>query len=136
MMSNKRIEVFEKNTFSGKCENFQVCDSFENVSDGYHTFKELYDYRMIYNALWFNELALSHPEYDVHKSWKHSDGENCFGGGWFIVIAELPTGQISNHYEAQYWDMFKIPEKEIANKWDGHTPKQAYERMINYVMQI
>ena len=102
MNDKKRIEVFVKNIKSGKVEDFQLVDSFENLSDGYHTFKELYDYRMIYNALWLNELALNHPEYHVHKSWKHHDGENCFGGGWFIVMAELPTGQISNHYEEQY----------------------------------
>ena len=130
----KRIEVFEKNVKSGKLDKFQLCESYDEVSDGYHTFKELYDYRMIYNALWFNELALSHPEYQVHKSWKHSDGEICFEGGWFIVIAELPTGQISNHYEEQYWDMFKIPEQEKANVWDGHTPQQAYERMKEYII--
>lgn len=133
MTDKKRIEVFVKNIKSGKVEDFQLVDSFENLSDGYHTFKELYDYRMIYNALWFNELALNHPEYHVHKSRKHHDGENCFGGGWFIVMAELPTGQISNHYEEQYWDLFKIPEKEKSNEWDGHTPQQAYKRMINFI---
>ena len=29
----------------------------ENFSDGYHTFKELYEYRLIYNAALFNEFA-------------------------------------------------------------------------------
>ena len=131
----KRIEVFVKNYKSGKVEDFQLVDSFENVSDGYHTFKELYDYRMIYNALWLNELSKTHPEYDIHKSLSHSDGEKCFGGGWFIVMAELPTGQISNHYEDIYWDMFNIPEKEKSNIWDGHTPQQAYERMLKYIKE-
>jgi hypothetical protein len=28
----------------------------------------------------------------------HSDGTQCFNGQWFIVVAQLPTGQISNHY--------------------------------------
>ena len=70
-----------------------------DTSDGYHTFNELYDYRRVYNAALFNEWA-SQGKYDVHKSWKHSDGKDCFGGGWFIVVAELPTGQASNHYEA------------------------------------
>lgn len=27
------------------------------ISDGYHTFNELYRYRMLYNAAFFNELA-------------------------------------------------------------------------------
>lgn len=129
----KRIEIFVKNEKSGKVEDFQLHNSFENVSDGYHTFKELYDYRMIYNALWFNELYKTHPEYDIHKSFRHADGEKCFDGGWFIVMAELPTGQISNHYEDMYWDMFNIPEKEKSNTWDGHTPQQAYKRMIEFI---
>lgn len=33
------------------------------------------------------------------KSWRHHDGEKCFGGGWFIVTTRLPTGQVSNHYQ-------------------------------------
>ena len=133
-MSNKRIEVFEKNAVSGKCENFQVCDSFEEVSDGYHTFNELYNYRMAYNALWLKDMDENLlKEYDVHKSKRHSDGELCFGGGWFVVVIELPTGQVTNHYEEKYWDMFKIPEKETANVWDGHTPQEAYDRMLNYL---
>lgn len=130
---SKRIEVFVKDQNSGKVEDFQVCDSFEEVSDGFHTFSELYDYRMGYNAAWFNELSKSHPEYDIHKSFKHSDGIKCFGGGWFVVVAELPTGQITNHYEDKYWDMFKIPEKDMANIWDGHTPQEAYKRMITFI---
>lgn len=60
-----------------------------NVSDGYHTFNELYRYRMLYNAAFFNELAKG--DVKVCKSHKHYDGEECFGGGWFIVMAELPT---------------------------------------------
>lgn len=88
------------------------------ISDGYHTFDKLYQFRLAYNALLFNEWY-DNPfcTYDVHKSLKHNDGELCFGGEWFIVMAETPYGQISNHYELKYWDYFKIPEKEVANEW-------------------
>ena len=100
------------------------------ISDGYHTFNELYYYRMLYNAAFFNLL----PKEWVHKSKKHHTGEECFGGGWFIVMAELPTGQISNHYEMKDWDLFDIPEKDVANEWDGHTPQEAAERLHNYLL--
>ena len=104
------------------------------VSDGYHTFNELYEYRMLYNAALFNEFA-KQGLYDVHKSRKHSDGEYPFGdSNWFIVMAELPTGQISNHYEMKDWDLFHVPEKEKANVWDGHTPKDVSERLRNFLM--
>ena len=104
------------------------------VSDGYHTFNELYEYRLLYNASMFNELAKQNL-YDVHKSKRHSDGEIPFGDpNWFIVMAELPTGQISNHYEMKDWDLFHVPEKEKANVWDGHTPKDVSERLRNFLM--
>lgn len=106
-------------------------------------FEELYEFIKVYNAALFNEWAtnlvtspdygralFNIPKYDVHKSWKHSNGELCFGGGWFIAVAVLPTGQISNHYEAKDWDLFKIPETEKAKyEFDGHTPADALERL-------
>ena len=101
------------------------------VSDGYHTFNELYYYRMLYNAAFFNLL----PKEWVHKSKRHHTGEECFGGGWFIVMANLPTGQVSNHYELKDWDLFKVPEKEFADEWDGHTPQEAAERLYKYLQQ-
>jgi len=101
----------------------------ENVSDGYHTFKELYEFRKIYNATLFNEWA-KQGKYEVHKSKKHNDGELCFGGGWFIVVAVLPTGQISNHYELKDWDLFQCEEVEKAKyEFDGHTPQNVLERL-------
>ena len=96
----------------------------DNISDGYHTFAELYEYRLLYNALAANAM----PERAV-KSWKHSDGEDCFGGGWFVVVLDLPTGQVSNHYEADAWDLFHIPEVPTSPEWDGHTPQDASDRM-------
>lgn len=101
------------------------------VSDGYHTFNELYYYRMLYNAAFFNLL----PKDWVHKSKRHHTGEECFGGGWFIVMANLPTGQVSNHYELKDWDLFKVSEKEFADEWDGHTPQEAAERLYKYLQQ-
>lgn len=101
------------------------------ISDGYHTFDELYEFRKVYNAALFNEWAkFQIPTYDVHKSWKHNDGELCFGGGYFIVVAILPTGQISNHYEAKDWDLFKVPEVEKAKyPFDGHTSNDVLIRL-------
>jgi hypothetical protein len=103
------------------------------TSDGHHTFNELYEYRLLYNASMFNEFA-KQGLYDVHKSKKHSDGEAPFGDkNWFIVMAELPTGQISNHYEMKDWNLFDIPEKEKANEWDGHTSKDVTERLRSFL---
>jgi uncharacterized protein (DUF488 family) len=110
----------------------------ENTSDGYHTFKDLYEFRKAYNVALFNEWG-EHviPTYEVHKSWKHNNGELCFGGGWFIVVAILPSGQISNHYKAEDWDLFKIPEVEKAKYiFDGHTSKDVIERLLTIQKHI
>lgn len=101
----------------------------EEVSDGYHTFKELYEFRKMYNAVLFNEWA-SQNKYDVHKSYYHNNGEECFGGGWFVVVAMLPTGQITNHYENKDWELFKIPIVEKAKyQFDRHTPQDVLKRL-------
>lgn len=118
----------------------------ENISDGWHTFKELYYFRKIYNACLFNEWAkplmdqlkyedlpeIYQPKYNVHKSWKHNDGEFCFGNEkkWFIVCAMLPSGLISNHYKAEDWDLFNIPQTEKALfEFDGHTGIDVLKRL-------
>lgn len=118
------------------------------ISDGYHTFNELYDFRKVYNALWFNELAAPlmealsqedlpetyQPKYYVHKSKRHHDGELCFGGGWFIVSAMLPTGLVSNHYKLEDWDLFKVPSAEKALfEFDGHTSNDVLNRLTKLI---
>ena len=117
-----------------------------SLNDKFHSFSELYDFRKVYNAALFNEWALlletvpgqfdvngMNPirvKYDVHKSWRHHDGELCFGGDWFIVVAVLPTGQISNHYHKDDWDLFKVPIFDKAKyEWDGHDSSTVVSRL-------
>ncbi len=101
----------------------------ENISDGYHTFGELYEFRKLYNALLFNEWA-KQSKYQVHKAKKHFDGELCFGGGWFAVMAVLPFGQITNHYDIKDWDLFDVPEHEkLIYEFDGHTTQDVITRL-------
>ena len=111
-------------------EQTNVCDilckakTIGELSDGYHTFDQLYDFRREYNAALVNSGV-----WPSHKSHRHHDGELCFGGGWFIVMMETPFGQISNHYECKYWDEFHCEEKYVADEWDGHTDVDVLERL-------
>lgn len=99
------------------------------ISDGYHTFNELYEFRMLYNAALFNEWA-KEKKYSVHKSKLHGDGSPCFDGSYFVVCAMLPTGLISNHYKLEYWDLFNITSLEKAFfDYDGHTSADVIERL-------
>lgn len=103
----------------------------ELISDGWHTFGELYEFRKMYNAAYFN-LLTKNGLCSVHKSWKHNDGEYCFGSErkWFIVSAMLPTGLVSNHYKAKDWDLFDVPEVEKALfEFDGHTGEDVLVRL-------
>lgn len=95
-------------------------------TDGYHSFNDLYNQRLFLSAALFNTYS------DIcWRSKKHSDGELCFGGDYFIVGIDTPAGQFSYHYRGEYWDFFSaIPELECAPEWDGHTSEDA-ERLIS-----
>ena len=130
-IGNVNLKLIKRNNME-KNKKFFIT-SEQDISDGYHTFSELYDYRKIYNALLFNEWA-KQGKFNVHKSIRHSDGELCFGGGWFVVVAILPTGQITNHYELKDWELFSIPEEYNAKfEYDGHTPEEAKNRMLKFL---
>ena len=107
----------------------QTMTDMSQISDGCHTFAELYEYRMLYNALAANAM----PD-KAMKCWRHSDGELCFGGGWFVVVLTLPTGQVTNHYKARDWNLFQIPAVECTDlpPYDWHTPAEAAERLRRY----
>ncbi|GAA2096275.1 hypothetical protein GCM10009801_65710 [Streptomyces albiaxialis] len=99
-----------------------------SISDGFHTFEELYEFRRLYHA--YAVRAWLAAGYPVVRSWRHHDGEPCFGGGWFIVVAQLPTGQVSNHYRAESWSLFAdVPEVETAPVWDGHSAGDVTRRL-------
>ena len=100
------------------------------VSDGYHTFEELYNFRKVFNALLFNEWALR-GTYPVVKSRKYSDGTPCFGGWFIIVVATLPSGQISSHYKEEDWDLFSCQEVALPSEYDGHTAQDVLMRLTN-----
>lgn len=108
-------------------------DNIGEISDGYHTFNELYEFRLLYHASYANLVYFFEQQYGGKekpvKSWRHSDGELCFGGGWFIVTQQLPTGQITNHYAEKDWQLFQIPEVEKAPEWDGHTAQDVAKRL-------
>lgn len=92
------------------------------VSDGDHTFSELYHHRAILTAAAFN----AHPEM-AWKSKQHHDG--TMYDGYFICGVNTVCGQATYHYALEYWDLFKVPELDRAPEWDGHTPAVAAARL-------
>ena len=93
-----------------------------DLSDGYHTFNDLYYQRCVL----FASIVNTHKDISW-KSFKHEDGKYCFdsNGEWFIVGIDTPEGSYTYHYEKKYWDMFKCKELETGKHWDGHTEKDV-----------
>lgn len=118
--NNKRVDTRSK----------PICDLL-NEQEG--LINELYEFRLMYNAHLFNEWY-KNGTFEVYKSLKHNDGELCFDGEWFIVVAILPTGQITNHYHIDNWDLFKIPSVEkVKHEFDNHTPKDVLDRLMRLI---
>ncbi len=95
------------------------------VSDGYHTFNSLYRQRLILTAA----LVKAHKDV-AWKSWRHEDGQLCFGGGWFIIGFDTPDGGYTYHYEAKDWELFDCVELPVGKHWDGHTDEDV-ERLLS-----
>jgi len=114
----------------GKGLNIFEMQDLMNEQD--QTIQELYDFRLTYNAHLFNEWH-KNGTYEVYKSRKHHDGTIPFEDDeqdWFIVVAILPTGQITNHYHIKHWDWFKIPEYEkVKDEFDDHTSTDVLLRL-------
>lgn len=97
-------------------QQIQSLDDKSNLGDGSHTFSELYYHRMVL----FSVICNRHKD-KAWKSWHHDDG--TMFDDYFIVGIETPEGQFTYHYHKDAWEDFKVPEKELAPEWDGHTPE-------------
>ena len=97
-------------------------DDKGNISDGYHTFNELYYHRMILFSVICNQNKLR-----AWKSQLHYDG--TMYEDYFIVGIETDKGQATYHYHMKDWEHFKVLELDRAPKWDGHTSNDVLERL-------
>lgn len=91
-----------------------------DLSDGFHTFNQLYYQRMMLFA-----TIVKQNRDKAWKSLRHEDGELCFGGGWFIVGIDTPEGSYTYHYKDNYYSLFDCVELKCGKHWDGHTEKDV-----------
>lgn len=96
------------------------------ISDGYHTFEQLYDHRC---ELW---MALCKSPNYFHRTWKsqvHSDGSRW--NGWFILgIDRKKHEQITYHLPIKYWEECSgIKTLPKAPEFDGHTSRDVIARI-------
>lgn len=112
-------DSYRLGTISGHIDMLDDKNLTNVISDGYHTFGDLYNHRRILTVV----LAKAFNEYNkVYRSKQHSD-DTMFDGD-FIVVFNTPEGDYSYHYELEFWDDFDfLPERERADEWDGHKPE-------------
>lgn len=109
------------------------------ISDGYHTFGELYEHRIeLFIQVCKRWTALPGdyfvpPHREVWRSRFHSDGKLAYGGGWFVLgIGISPGHQITYHLPDKYWERCNFAAVlELAPEFDGHTSNDVLQRLKN-----
>ena len=96
------------------------------ISDGYHTFNELYDHRVL---LWICVVNFTPQKAYLIK--EHYPG-------WFLLGLETSKGQISYHCPNKYLNLIHNEIKELANdtNYDGHTSNDVIKRLKIYAQEI
>ena len=105
-------------------------DTTGEISDGYHTFNELYEHRV---AL-FMLLMAQNSELSWCSKF-HSNAEPTYDD-MIIVGMNLPTGQITYHIPEHFLKIchyLKIPELFMAPEWDGHTAQDTVNRLTEWL---
>lgn len=103
------------------------------ISDGYHTFEELYEHRItLFVALCRllkNEYKLQMDGQGVWRSKAHSDGS--VWDGWFILgISTVKGQQITYHLPMNKWEQTEFAYTlDKAPDWDGHTAEDVLKRL-------
>lgn len=109
------------------------------ISDGYHTFDELYEHRItlfialcrkIQSPLYYGDQRnIMGDDLKVWRSKLHSDGTSF--DGWFILGINKEKGkQITYHLPISKWEETEFAETlEKAPEFDGHTSEDVLERL-------
>lgn len=102
------------------------------ISDGFHTFDELYEHRTLLMA-----ALMRFSGQPAWRSRQHDDGSMF--EDMFIVGMTLPVGfdgvQITYHVEAKHWETFAFAETlDKAPHYDGHTPDDVLKRLRDWLL--
>ncbi len=99
------------------------------VSDGYHTFDELYDHRCVL----FLCLMRCLPECAWFSQF-HADGTTM--DGWFIAGIKLNTGDVTYHLPMKFFAKAGATGAKPLPRgleWDGHTSADVLERLKEWL---
>jgi hypothetical protein len=121
------------NQYLQTCKEKKFVD-LNKISDGYHTFGELYAHR---TQLWITVARCLYGMFSANiylnvRVWRskfHSDGSTY--EGWFLLGVTLPDGnQMSYHLPNEKWEECNFAKTlATAPEWDGHTSADVLERL-------
>lgn len=98
-----------------------------DISDGYHTFDELYEHRCLLFIAWMLSDGRPGP---VFWQADHFDG-------WDLIRCDLKEeGQISYHVPIKFRPLYehRLPIKPpIIAEYDGHTSADVLERLMKWI---
>jgi hypothetical protein len=106
----------------------------EDTSDGYHTFRELYEHR---HALFLALMAATAEDCNPWFSLKHGDGgmfEGFFVAGMDVRTGEQQWERVTYHLPVSDLGAIRaishVIELPLAPEWDGHTAADVQERLM------
>lgn len=109
--------TYRRKTMTRECLYLPEGVNVGQISDGFHTFDQLYGHRNALTAALLNTA----DELGLKAGWslRHDDGELCFGGGWKIAWIELPSGkEIRYHLPGDFVLPARL-EKQKGTAWNG-----------------
>ena len=103
-------------------------DNSGNISDGYHTFNELYDHR---NLLFINLCLLWYSDRSCGTCWNNNGN---YDGYFCLYFWGNGDKQISYHIPNKYLGLVAKPLVDggiprIELEWDGHTSADVLDRL-------
>lgn len=100
-----------------------------DISDGYHTFDELYEHRCLLWIAFCLERHSQHPE-EKAAFWLRDHYE-----GWDLLATDLLNKQVSYHIPKKFRYLYEgIVHEILGRSWefDGHTPADVLQRLEDY----
>lgn len=96
-----------------------------DISDGYHTFDELYDHRCLLFIAWLASDGCPGKSYWLKDHFK----------GWDLLGVYIEgIGQISYHIPEKYRDLYAKRVEEIkSHEWDGHLSADVITRLQQWI---
>lgn len=138
---SKEVSAIISDNLKENCDTIGI--PIGSISDGYHTFDELYEHRIeLFIALakakfleWMkipSHLGVLNNPNPFWISARHSDNSPVFDG-WFLAGLFYEKGkQITYHLPVRYWDKCEKNGALVfshAPEWDGHASADVLKRL-------